>query len=357
MIKKSKSTNSFDIERAGIFLTDEMQKKDFKKLFIKRFNYQYQNSELIGSGGFSQVYRSTYYLDQKSYAIKKILLIPKNKDSNLAFINEIKIISSLEHPNIIRYFYSWIEANEWTNIKEEWINWMLENDTFDSISSTESEINEQAIVKKMELHKNALVFEIFIQMALCENGSLKTYVERSFSQESVDVTQLYKWTKQIVCAVHYLHSNGIVHRDLKPTNILLDENLNIKITDFGLASFTYDYYGLNGSKGTFLYLPPWINEYSSFDIDIYSVGIILFEMFYHFHTESERNIVLRNPVRNIHLIEFELVREMIKDCCEFEPPRQITIHRLNEKCSAFDSFTPITPIKSTLNLESLFEEK
>lgn len=322
-IIKSKSTNSFQSETISFLLPDFIKtNKDIKKVFAQRFSHQYSNTELIGSGGFSQVYKSCYYLDQKNYAIKKILLMPKNTEYNLMFLNEIKILSSLSHPNIIRYYYSWVEANEWNQVKEDWTEWLLE------INESSTSQSADAIVKKMNLQEKALIFEIYIQMKYCHNGSLRTYLSHG---RLPTMEQRNQWILEILQGVHYLHQHHIVHRDLKPTNILFDENNSLLLSDFGLASYMYDYYEMTGSKGTFLYLPPWPieGECNANQIDLYSIGIIVFELSYFFSTESERCQVLSSPINHIHLLppqeEDHRVRQIIQYCCQFsDKPKDIS---------------------------------
>ena len=68
----------------------------------------------------------------------------------------------------------------------------------------------------------------------CPNGELFQYiVDKKYLSEKEAKTYLF----QIVDALNYLHSQGIAHRDMKPENILLDQNGNVKLSDFGFARY------------------------------------------------------------------------------------------------------------------------
>jgi len=118
-------------------------------------------------------------------------------------------------------------------------------------------------------------------------------------QNNLDYTKKLDIFKQIVLGLDEIHSKNIIHRDLKPSNILLINN-KVKIGDFGLSKYIKsDHIDLKEIKennttmmGSVLYSSPeqlYGDEYD-YRTDIYSLGIILFEMLNRFETEMERNI-------------------------------------------------------------------
>jgi len=81
--------------------------------------------------------------------------------------------------------------------------------------------------------------------------------------------------------VEYCHKHGVVHRDLKPENLLLDEDNNIKIADFGLANFLMDGNFLDTSCGSPNYAAPEVisgRMYAGPEVDIWSCGVILYAL-------------------------------------------------------------------------------
>jgi serine/threonine protein kinase len=83
---------------------------------------------------------------------------------------------------------------------------------------------------------------------------------------------------QMVEVLGYMQGKGVVHRDLKLENILVDENMNLKVADFGFATYK-KISKLSSYRGTMTYMAPEIKEAKVYDgkqIDIFSTGVILF---------------------------------------------------------------------------------
>ncbi|AMD19196.1 HBR295Wp [Eremothecium sinecaudum] len=154
---------------------------------------------------------------------------------------------------------------------------------------------------KMKSSKPGIKSTLFIQMEYCENRTLYDLIHNeNLSQQREEYWRLFR---QIVEALSYIHSLGIIHRDLKPMNIFIDESRNIKIGDFGLAKNVHrsaDILKIEGEFGshtstedltseigTALYVASEVltgNGTYDEKIDMYSLGIIFFEMVYHFDT-------------------------------------------------------------------------
>tara|TARA_B110000208_G_scaffold22116_1_gene28075 strand:- start:1655 stop:2500 length:846 start_codon:yes stop_codon:yes gene_type:complete len=231
----------------------------------------FKNIKQLKKGGFGTVYSGIHLLDQNKYAIKKI---PIKQDNDNIILNkftlklrEVRCLSSLNHKNIIRYHTSWIEQyNNNTNI--------------------------------------------FIQMELMDM-SLDDYF---FYDKIKDKLKYQKQIIENICnGVKYLHDNNIVHCDLKPDNILLNINdndiINIKIGDFGLVFEKNKQHYIDEDYGTSLYMPSehiYTNKY-----DIYSLGIIFFEIYNNFTTLHEKYNEINNLKNNEYIKEYHLLYKMI----------------------------------------------
>ena len=162
---------------------------------------------------------------------------------------------------------------------------------------------------------------LFIQMELCDT-TLRDWIDVRNRSSGVDVKENYTLFQQLLSAANYLHDKGILHRDIKPKNIFVNDRLQVKLGDFGLAkedlvltpdpsepptpqdlrTVTFMAAGprLNTSGvGTTAYAAP--EQLSSGRVDrasdMYSLGIVLWELFTLTSTEMER-VVGINKLRD-----------------------------------------------------------
>ncbi|XP_030068820.1 eukaryotic translation initiation factor 2-alpha kinase 1 [Microcaecilia unicolor] len=197
----------------------------------------------------------------------------------------------------------------------------------DSISSSDSYTEEECPQRELCVHRQCEMqyyLMLHIQMKLCEISLWDWIAERnkrtlevSSTYQLVDVGRTLKIFQELLQGVCYIHSMGVMHRDLKPRNVFLHgADLHVRIGDFGLAcrdiiqedaNQWLQVDKTNGSAhtsgvGTCLYAAPEQLQGSHYDFksDMYSVGIILLELFQPFVTEMERTKVL-TALRNGHV--------------------------------------------------------
>lgn len=210
-------------------------------------NQEYLEVELLGKGSFGTVYKVKSNRDGNMYAIK---LIPIPIDAyEISLINrEVTILKSLSHQNVVMcYSYAIIEEKD--------------NKYFKVPASFSNPDNYKVLL---------------LQMELCGSD----FASKLKSRSQVDDSRNQNMFKQMVSGVEYIHQNNIIHRDLKPANILI-KGETVKLTDFGLAKGGVFSWNANHSiVGTPLYMAPEVRS-GQYDktVDIYSLGIILLEMY------------------------------------------------------------------------------
>ncbi|KAI1722983.1 protein kinase domain-containing protein [Ditylenchus destructor] len=167
---------------------------------------------------------------------------------------------------------------------------------------------------------------LYIQMEYCKNSTLRNLIDSG--RLHTDASAVWRIFREILSGLQYIHHQNMIHRDVKPMNILLDANWSVKIGDFGLATTDiyvgyqrqYESQGKSSPQksrsilsdftknvGTTFYIAPECNatkpqsvagihkfSYSS-KVDVFSVGVVLFEMFMEpLPTATERIMVLQN---------------------------------------------------------------
>ncbi|URD85243.1 LRR receptor-like serine threonine-protein kinase [Musa troglodytarum] len=203
---------------------------------IKAATKNFDIANKIGEGGFGPVYKGVLP-DGALIAVKQ--LSSKSKQGNREFVNEIGMISALQHPNLVKLYGCCIEGNQLFLIYE-----YMEN--------------------------NSLAHALF--------GSEQ-------NRPRLDWKTRCNICLGVATGLAYLHEESrlkIVHRDIKATNILLDKNFNAKISDFGLAKLdeeenTHISTRIAGTRG---YMAPEyaLRGYLTDKADVYSFGVVLLEI-------------------------------------------------------------------------------
>ena len=205
------------------------------------FNGKYEILKSLGEGNTSKVYLGKLK-DTEEYAAIKILkeeFLRRDQDSILSVHNEITILKNLQHAGIIN---------------------MFEYGDAGQVVKPSGRVIDNLVYIVMEFVQGGLLFD------LCQTmGAMGEDAGRFFLHQMLD-------------SVEYMHSRRVVHRDLKLENILVDDNLNLKLADFGFACYK-NIDSLKSYRGTMTYMAPEIKEgkmYKGQNVDMFSIGVILF---------------------------------------------------------------------------------
>ncbi|XP_039140876.1 G-type lectin S-receptor-like serine/threonine-protein kinase B120 [Dioscorea cayenensis subsp. rotundata] len=214
------------------------------------------DSNKLGEGGFGPVYMGM--LEGYTVAIKR--LAKNSGQGNREFKNEITLIANLQHKNLVRLLGCCIE-------KEEKI----------------------------------LIYEYL------PNKSLDTYIFDASRRAELDWQKRFHTIEGIAQGLLYLHKFSrlkVIHRDLKTSNILLDSEMNPKISDFGLARI----FGQNENQantrrvvGTYGYMAPEYAMEGLFSVksDIYSFGVMLLEI-----VSGKKNTCFQHANNTVNLLGY-----------------------------------------------------
>ncbi|XVE79898.1 hypothetical protein DITRI_Ditri14bG0094100 [Diplodiscus trichospermus] len=193
---------------------------------------RYEIGRLLGQGTFAKVYYARSIQTNQSVAIK---VIDKEKVLRVGMINQIKreisVMRIARHPNIVQLY---------------------------EVMATKT--------------------KIYFVMEYCKGGELFDKVAKGRLKE--DVAREY--FIQLINAVDFCHSRGVYHRDIKPENLLLDENENLKVSDFGLSALAESKHQdglLHTTCGTPANVAPEVINRKGYDgatADIWSCGVVLY---------------------------------------------------------------------------------
>ncbi|MCD7463257.1 hypothetical protein HAX54_050216 [Datura stramonium] len=244
-------------DRASEGPKEDLELPFFDLATMANATYNFSLNNKLGEGGFGPVYKGTL-VDGQEIAVKRL---SKSSGEGLnEFKNEVKLIVKLQHQNLVKLVGSCIDGEE-----------------------------------KM------LIYEYMA------NGSLDTIVFDQTKRRQLGWSKFFQIINGIARGLLYLHPDSrlqIIHRDLKASNVLLDAELNPKISDFGLArTFQGDQCGDNTERvvGTFGYMAPEYLLYGLFSVksDVFSFSLLLLEI-----VSGKKNRCFRHPQHHHRLIGY-----------------------------------------------------
>ena len=253
--------------------------------YLKKFptidpSFSYSNFEcvlgpdngkhIIGKGAFGALYLARNKTTKKVYAIKHM-----NKQEVIAsgatldiIQREISIQIRINHPNIVK-LYSYYEDE----------------------------------------------YNFYLVMEYVPNGTLFQVIQRN---KGLTEKTAFKYFYQVACAIYFLHSNNLAHRDIKPENILIGDNDQVKLCDFGWCVDVS-----KGERATFCgtieYMAPEIINDKSYDCstDIWSLGVLLYEMTHGYSPFSVREKVdntAKAIFDNINNLNYAIYKNLSEEC-------------------------------------------
>ncbi|KAF5748128.1 CBL-interacting protein kinase 25 [Tripterygium wilfordii] len=247
---------------------------------------KYEMGRFLGKGTFAKVYYGKHIVTGESVAIKVIGKDMVKKEGMMEQIKrEISVMRLVRHPNVV-------------------------------------ELKEVMATKT----------KIFFVMEYVKGGEIFAKVAKGKLKED----QARKYFQQLISAVDFCHSRGVSHRDLKPENLLLDDNEDLKISDFGLSALPEQLRNdglLHTQCGTPAYVAPEVLRKKGYDgskADIWSCGVILYVLLAGFLPFQDENVV--NMYRKVFKADYEFPpwfstdsRRLISKILVSDQERRITI--------------------------------
>ncbi|KAM7265186.1 hypothetical protein ACFE04_002869 [Oxalis oulophora] len=262
-------------------------KKEIQGLLLGR----YEIGKLLGHGSFAKVYYARNVKTDEGVAIKVIDKEKILKGGLIAHIKrEISILRRVRHPYIVQLF---------------------------EVMATKA--------------------KIYFVMEYVRGGELFNKVAKGRLKEEV----ARKYFQQLISAVGFCHARGVFHRDLKPENLLLDDDGNLKVSDFGLSAVS-DQIRQDGLFHTFCGTPAYVapevlarKGYDASKVDIWSCGVILFVLMAGYLPFHDQNIMAM--YKKIYKGEFRCPRwfspelsKLLARLLDINPETRMTIPEIME---------------------------
>lgn len=252
---------------------------------------KYELGRMLGKGTFAKVYHARNLRSSQSVAIK---VIDKEKVLKVGLIDQIKreisVMSLVRHPNVVQLY--------------------------------------EVMASKTK---------IYFAMEYVRGGELLNKVAKGKLKEDL----ARKYFQQLIGAVDFCHSRGVYHRDLKPENLLLDENGNLKVSDFGLSALWESRRQdglLHTTCGTPAYVAPEVINKKGYDgakADIWSCGVVLFVLLAGFLPFQDLNLL--EMYKKISKGEFSCpkwfppeVRKLLSKILDPNPSTRIDVAKIKE---------------------------
>ena len=240
-----------------IYFSNQNLRKEFFENFISfqknnNFKHKYLLLDKIGKGSYASIYSIKNKITQKKFAVK---IIKKNENLNITEIEIYYILQNISHKNIIK-IYDIFEDNE--------------------------------------------NYYIILEHCIEDLNSLKIINEK--------YSKKFYYIKEIIEGINFLHSLGIMHRDIKLANVLINENDQLKIIDFGESICFFKNSELNEMFGSYGFFPPEmiLNQKYNKNAEFWNVGLISFYLIFNY-------LPFDNDVNEDKLNKFEIKKYLLEN--------------------------------------------
>ena len=176
------------------YLSFNMEKEEEEKKIVGNKFEDFEILQKLGEGQFGKVFKVISKLNNKVYAMKMVnlekLISSNNEKAYKLALNESKFLTDLSHPHIIKYYHNFTQGDY-----------------------------------------------LYIIVENAENGDMKDFIN-AHRKSGTQIPEEGLWNIFLQCmkGLAYVHKMGVIHRDIKPGNILMDNNLTVKIGDFGVSA-------------------------------------------------------------------------------------------------------------------------
>ena len=270
----------------------------------------------LGKGAFGEVWKVTHENSKKVYCIKMMTKRDIFEQKLINQINkEIGIMYNINHPYSVK-LYNHFEDNE----------------------------------------------KLYLIMELASNGNLYNFIQNNKNQKIKTKEMFKKIIIQVIEIIKYLHSLDIIYRDIKPENILLDKDYNVKLCDYGWASYLSKGQFCSAYCGTPEYVSPEVIKKYPYNekVDIWGIGVLIFELVFgyppftsNFNEDRFNNIKEGKINWPKDLNDMEL-KDLIEKILKVNPKDRISLDEIEKHQWLFDTYKKMKEEKKT---NDTFENK
>lgn len=298
---------------------------------------------LLGKGAFGKVAQVESMLDGQQYALKRIIL--DDPEARHVAHTEVRGMASLpHHPNIVRYYNSWVQSVPMSQATTsfEQFDGEASDDDYSLASSEDLHSLHQQSPHPKAAHD--MVDVLYIQMELCDGSSLADWLTKNPlpcddpQRFHAAFQQRMEAFDQLANGLKHMHAHDMEHQDINPRNVFraVGSELNWRLGDFSFVNSRSESSPICNSTsihgvGSALYAPPETQRAQNVDsrcgaCDVFSLGVMLFEMCFDFKTTMERISTLTNVSKGLvqlpplpDQVNGELLERIIMSMVDLDP--------------------------------------